>query len=103
MSSAPKGFLFVERKSDMAFWLHRSLLKYIKQEAPTELWLMFLFMILQTGNSYRSKLYLKRCVHTVVSRVRRKDAYSVTKRMAQKMPLLFLLRIIKYLLPKSHR
>jgi len=62
---APLGLPVCRKKSNSAFWLHRSLLKYIKQEAPTELWLIFLFIILQTGCSYRSKLYLKRCVHTV--------------------------------------
>ena len=31
------GYLFIEKKTDLEFWLHRSLLKHIKQEAPTEL------------------------------------------------------------------
>jgi len=37
IDKAPSGCLYVEKENDPEFWLHRSLLKYTKQEAPTEL------------------------------------------------------------------
>jgi len=37
IDKAPSGLPVCRKENDPEFWLHRSLLKYTKQEAPTEL------------------------------------------------------------------